>query len=114
MAIYTIKVVNENRQRQNYRAFMRPRLDVDWNLPSPWATLDDVPEGGAESVEYAPPEVAGASAPSFIIADGDFTPGEISDQASPAHVATIDFAGRSETKATATQDASGAFTVTYD
>ena len=113
MAIYTIKVVNNSRFPKRYTAFTLPPPAVG-GVHTAWASFENVPVGGSDSVEYAPSEDAETSPPSFIIAAGDdVTPGQVSDQGSTAATATIDFTDRSETTATVTQDAAGAFTVAY-
>jgi len=110
MAIYTIKVINNSRFPRSYVAFMPPPPAIG-GFANAWASFDNVSVGGFDSVEYAP-EVGSASAPSFIVAESDGSPGQISDPASAPHTATIDFAGQPQT-AIVTQNADGAFSVAY-
>ncbi|MBO9557251.1 MAG: hypothetical protein J7515_01525 [Caulobacter sp.] len=78
-----------------------------------WATFENVPNDGSDSLDYAPDESTAAPAPRYIIAEGEFFPGEVIKPPATPNAAAIDFADRPETTATATQDSSGVFSVIY-
>jgi hypothetical protein len=114
---YTIRVVNQSTQSKNYFAFMQPpptsggrTAPVYTNV---WATFENIPAGGSNSLDYTPPETEAAPAPSFIIAEGAFFPGQVIEPPATPNTAAIDFADRPETTATVSQNADDTFSVTY-
>ena len=136
MTTYTINIVNQSGQPESYVVFMAPPGDETPVHASAWATLENLTDGGYDSVAYTTPDViadndavsglATASeqtafqtetfniqpVTSFYVANGDYTPGQVIDPPQAQNTARIDFTGRPDT-ATVTQGADGSFTIEY-
>lgn len=125
MTTYTISVLNQSGETKSYVIFQAPpplhgrggETPVYANV---WATFSSITNGDYDSLVYAEADVmpgseAGgpAPAPSFYVAEGDDAPGQVIDTSQASDAAAIDFAGRSHTTATVTQDAGGGFSVQY-
>ena len=125
MTTYTISVLNQSGETKSYFIFQAPpplhghggETPVYTNV---WATLPNITNGDYDSLVYAEADVmpgseaasAPAPAPSFYLAEGDDAPGQVITP-QVADAVAVDFAGRPQTAATVTQDASGGFSVQY-
>jgi hypothetical protein len=141
MATYTIKIFNQSGETKSYVAFLAPPVVTSPGGETPvyanaWATLENVTNGGYDSVVYTPPGITAdndavpglasagetqtlsqttfnaQSEASFYVANGDYTPGQVIDPTPSSSTARIDFTGRPDT-ATVTQGADGGFSVDY-
>lgn len=121
MTTYTIRVINQSGVNKSFAVFMQPPAVTSPGGQTPvytnaWAVFENVPDGGWDSVDYTPEgaqAAEGSPAPYFAVAEGVFTPGQVSAPSEGANVATIDFAGRPETTAAVTEHPDDNFSVAY-
>lgn len=135
MTTYTISIVNQSGQPESYVVFVAPPGGETPVQADAWATLENVTDGGYDSVVYTTPDVTADNEAvpgqacaseqtafqtetftfqptSFYVANSDYSPGQVIDPSQARNTARIDFTGRPDT-ATVTQGADGAFSVDY-
>jgi hypothetical protein len=126
MTTYTIRIVNQSGGTESYVVFLAPpggETPVHANV---WVTLENVTDGGYDSVVYTTPDITGDHDPvsdpasageavttfnvqsetRFYVSTSDYTPGQVIDPSQAPDTARIDFAGRPDT-ATVTRGPDG-------
>ncbi|WP_029916787.1 hypothetical protein [Caulobacter sp. UNC358MFTsu5.1] len=112
---YTIRVNNQSGVDKSYIIFMPPAVEPGGQTPvytNVWATFENVTSGAWDSLVYKP-DGEGSPAPSLIVAEGADMPGQVIEPPKDVNLATIDFAGRTQTTAAVTQHPDGGFSVAY-
>jgi len=115
MTSYTINVINRSGYDKSYSVFQAPPPMPGGQTPvytNAWATLQNITDEGFDSVTYTV-EGADHQAPRFVIAEGDYVPGQVIDPPESANVATVDFTGLPQTTAAVTEHPTGDFSVAY-
>jgi hypothetical protein len=123
MTTYTIKIVNQSGGTESYVVFLAPPGD-ETPVHNAWATLENVTDGGYDSVVYTTPDSDDDAVPGpasagepvttfnvqsetrFYVSTSDYTPGQVIDPSQAPNAARIDFTGRPDT-ATVTRGADG-------
>lgn len=112
---YTINVINQSGANKSYVVFQAPAPSQGGQAPvdaDAWATLEGLDNDGFDSVTYTV-EDAGQQPPRFLIAEGDYAPGQVIEPPEGGNVATVDFTGRRQTTAAVTEHPDGDFSVAY-
>lgn len=112
MTTYTINVLNESGVSKSYIVFMQPPGGVTPIYTNVWATLENITDGGWDSVTYAP-EGEDPPAPRVMVAEGVYTPGQIVEPSIGVNIVTVDFAERPQITATVTEHPDGGYSVAY-
>jgi len=121
MATYTIKVINQSGVSKGYVVFMGPPVVTSPGGAPPvytnaWATFEHIVDGGWSSVSHTSEATQTAKdppAPYFAVAEAAFAPGQVLQPPENTTVATIGFAGRSQTTAVVTEHSDGGFSAVY-
>jgi hypothetical protein len=119
MTTYTIRVINQSGANKSYVVFMQSPVGVTPVYTNAWAVLDNIANGGWDSVSNTPEDaVQGKTleappALRCLVAEGAYAPGQVIEPPQGANVATVDFTGRPETTATVTEHPDDGFSVDY-
>ena len=112
---YTISVINQSGANKSYFVFQAPPPSFGGQTPvytNAWAALENLTNDGFDSVSYTV-EGADHKPPRFLIAEGDYAPGQVIAPPEGANVATVDFTGLPQTTAAVTEHPDGDFSVAY-
>ena len=112
---YTINVINQSGANKSYVVFQVPAPSSGGQTPvyaNAWATLENLTNDGYDSVTYTV-EGADQDPPRFLVAEGDYAPGQVIEPPEGGNVATVDFTGLPQTTAAVTEHPDGDFSVAY-
>jgi hypothetical protein len=117
---YTIYVINQSGATKDYTLFIQPPGSTTPIYDNAWVVFESITDAAFDSVIFAPQpavQAEGAGAPpvpGVLVVDGACTPGEAFTPVKGASFTIIDFSGRLETIATATESPDGfGFSVVY-
>lgn len=120
MTTYTINVFNQSAAKKSYVLFTQPLGVTTPVYTDAWATFDNIPNGGWDSLVFTPEPavqsktVKAPAAPRILVAEGAYAPGQVFTPAKGAKIAVVDFKGLPNTTATVTEHPDGGFSVVYD
>jgi|UPI000378C100 hypothetical protein len=112
---YTINVINQTGASKSYVVFQAPAPSSGGQTPvyaNAWAALESITDDSFDSVTYTV-EGVDCEPPRFLIAEGDYAPGQVIEPPEGANVATVDFTGLPQTTAAVTERPDGGFSVAY-
>lgn len=112
---YTINVINQSGASKSYVVFQAPAPSSGGQTPvyaNAWATLENLTNDGFDTLTCTV-EGADHEAPRFLVAEGDYQPGQVIEPPEGANVATVDFTGLPQTMAAVTEHPDGDFSVAY-
>ena len=119
MTTYTISVFNQSGADKSYVLFQQPPGGATPSYANAWATFDNIPNGGWDSLVFTPEPavqsktVKAMPAPRVVVAEGTYTPGQVFKPAKGANLATVDFSGLPDTTATVTEHPDGGLSIAY-